>query len=174
MPAATTTTTPATRILGIDPSLRGTGYAIVTGTAKQPQVSDYGVIKVPPAYSLAACLLQIHECLDDVIKKHRPEILSIESTIYVQSFKTAITLGSARGIALLAAAKAGMQIHEYAPLKIKRALVGRGRAGKEQVAFMVRALCGLRETPPSDAADAIACAITHLNQETHARNTLAR
>ncbi|MFV0337745.1 MAG: crossover junction endodeoxyribonuclease RuvC [Chthoniobacterales bacterium] len=163
-----------TRILGIDPSLRGTGYAIVSGTAKQPEVIDYGVIEVAQKHSVANCLLQIHECLNDVIAKYKPGILTIESTIYVQSFKTAITLGSARGIALLAAARHGIEIHEYAPLKIKQALVGRGRADKQQVAFMVRALCGLRETPPSDAADAIACAITHLNQLKYARNTLAR
>jgi crossover junction endodeoxyribonuclease RuvC len=82
--------------------------------------------------------------------------------IYVQSYATAIVLGAARGVAVLAAAQAGLSIHEYPPKRVKQAVVGKGAAAKEQVAFMVRALLGLTETPPSDAADAIAIGLTHL------------
>ncbi len=87
--------------------------------------------------------------------------MAIEGVIFVQSYQTAITLGAARGAALLAAAEAGLPVHEYSPKRVKQAVVGRGAAGKAQVAFMVRALLGLTETPPADAADAIAIGITH-------------
>jgi crossover junction endodeoxyribonuclease RuvC len=87
--------------------------------------------------------------------------MAVESVIYVQSFQTAITLGSARGVVLLAGAKHGLPIYEYAPRRIKQAVVGRGAAQKTQVAFMVRTLLGLTVTPPPDAADAIAVGLTH-------------
>jgi crossover junction endodeoxyribonuclease RuvC len=88
-------------------------------------------------------------------------VCAIESTIFVQSFKTAIVLGSARGAALIAAAEHGLPIYEYAPREIKQAAVGRGGAQKDQVAFMMRSVLRLRETPPPDAADALAVAVTH-------------
>jgi crossover junction endodeoxyribonuclease RuvC len=87
--------------------------------------------------------------------------MAIESVIYVQSFPTAITLGSARGAALLAAAQRGLAIYEYAPRRVKQAVVGRGGAQKNQVGFMIRALLGLTVTPPPDAADAMAIGLTH-------------
>ena len=86
----------------------------------------------------------------------------MESVIYVQSFKTAITLGAARGAAMIAAAERELSIHEYPPTRVKQAVVGKGAATKDQVAFMMRALLGLTETPPSDAADALAIGLTHL------------
>ena len=88
--------------------------------------------------------------------------LSIEKVIFVQSYATAIVLGAARGVAVLAAAQKGLEIYEYPPKRVKQAVVGRGAASKDQVAFMIRALLGLTETPPSDAADAIAVGLTHL------------
>lgn len=89
--------------------------------------------------------------------------------IYVQSYKTAILLGAARGAAILAAAENGLPVFEYAPKRIKQATVGRGGAGKNQIAFMVRALLGLAETPGPDAADALAIGLTHLRSEEAAR-----
>ncbi len=150
------------RLLSIDPSLRGTGFAILEEREGKVHCLEYGVIKNPPKLTVAGCLLAIHERLTTAIKKHQPESMILESVIYVQSYATAIVLGSARGAALLAAAQARLPIHEYAPKRIKQAIVGRGAAAKSQVAFMVRALLGLTETPASDAADAIAIGLTHL------------
>jgi crossover junction endodeoxyribonuclease RuvC len=96
------------------------------------------------------------------IQIHKPDVVAVESIIYVQSFQTAITLGSARGAVLLAAARHGLPVHEYAPRRVKQAVVGKGAAQKQQVAFMIRALLGLTVTPPPDAADAIAVGLTHL------------
>jgi crossover junction endodeoxyribonuclease RuvC len=106
-------------------------------------------------------LLEIHTRLTEAMARFNPTAMAVESVIYVQSFPTAITLGSARGVVLLAAAQRGLPIHEYAPRRIKQAVVGTGAAQKTQVAFMVRTLLGLTVTPPPDAADAIAVGFTH-------------
>lgn len=152
-------------VLAVDPSLRGTGYAVVSLPAGagegRPRCHEYGVIRLAPDLSLPGCLLAIHENLAEVITRHQPSVLAIESTIYVQSYRTAIVLGSARGSALLTAAQRGLTVEEFAPRKVKQAVVGRGAATKEQVAFMVRTLYGLDETPPADAADALAVALTY-------------
>ena len=149
-------------ILSVDPSLRGTGFAVLEGIDSKVRCLEYGVIKNPPKLTVAACLVAIHDRLAEVIKMYQPEAMVLESVIYVQSYATAIVLGSARGVVFLAAAQAGLSIHEYAPKRVKQAVVGHGGAVKNQVAFMVRALLGLTETPPSDAADAIAIGLTHL------------
>ena len=107
--------------------------------------------------------------LAELIREHEPDCCALESVIYVQSFKTAILLGAARGAAILAAAENGLPVFEYAPTRIKQATVGRGGAGKSQVAFMVRALLGLTETPGADAADALAIGLTHLRSQEVAR-----
>jgi crossover junction endodeoxyribonuclease RuvC len=120
------------------------------------------VVRNRASLSQEACLIAIHEALVLAITKHQPTALAIEKVIFVQSYATAIVLGAARGVAVLAAAQAGLSIHEYPPKRVKQAVVGKGAAAKEQVAFMIRALLGLTETPPSDAADAIAIGLTHL------------
>jgi crossover junction endodeoxyribonuclease RuvC len=99
--------------------------------------------------------------LRDVILEHRPEACAVESIIYVQSFKTAITMGAARAAALIAAGEHGLPIFEYAPRRVKQAVVGKGAADKQQVAFMMRSILRLTETPASDAADALAIGVTH-------------
>ncbi len=149
-------------LLSIDPSLRSTGFAILEGTDSKVRCLEYGVIHNPPALSVPSCLKNIHERLATVIEQYCPEAMALEQIIYVKSLSVAIVMGSARGAALLAAAQAGLSVYEYPPRRIKQAVVGRGGAVKDQVAFMVRALLGLRETPPSDAADAIAIGLTHL------------
>ncbi len=149
------------RVLAVDPALRKTGFGILDRTGKKLRALTYGVVANPPNLSQSGCLVQIRETLAAVIEKHRPEACAIEGIIYVQSHKTAITMGAARGAAMIAAAEFGIPIYEYAPRKIKQAVVGRGAAQKGQVAFMVRALLGLSETPPPDAADALAIGIAH-------------
>ena len=148
-------------IIAVDPSLRGTGFAILEREAGKIRCLHFGVVKNPPKLTVSGCLLEIHALLGDAIARFSPQTMAIESVIYVQSYPTAITLGSARGAALLAAAQRGLAIHEYAPRRVKQAVVGRGGAQKSQVAFMIRALLGLTSTPPPDAADAMAIGLTH-------------
>ena len=149
-------------LLSIDPSLRSTGFAILEGADNKVCSLEYGVISNPASLTIPACLKAIYEKLIEVIKKYEPDAMALEQIIYVKSYSIAIVLGSARGVALLAAAQAGLSVYEYPPRRIKQAVVGHGAAAKAQVGFMVRALLGLRETPPSDAADAIAVGLTHL------------
>ena len=153
---------PDSRLIAIDPSLRATGFAVLETNGRLQTALEYGVIRNHPTLRTSGCLVAIHERVRDLIAKWRPTAMAIESIIYVQSYKTAIVLGAARGSAILAAAQAGLPIHEYPPKRVKQAVVGVGGAQKDQVAFMVRALLRLTETPPSDAADALAIGLTHL------------
>lgn len=165
------------RVLGIDPSLRSTGYGLVEeldeGGNKLRSLA-YGHIANKPALRASSCLLAIREQLGDLIAEHQPDCVAVEGVIYVQSMKTAIMLGAARGSALLAAAHYGLEIFEYAPKRVKQSVTGSGNAEKTQVAFMVRALLGLTETPQADAADALAIAITHLRMRRAFANGLEK
>ncbi len=149
------------RVLAIDPALRNTGYAVVERNGRDFRVLTYGTIKSPPKLLASGCLVAIREGLQDAIRTHSPTVCAIETTIFVQSYKTAIILGTARGACLLAAAEFGIPIYDYAPREVKLAAVGKGAADKQQVAFMIRSMLKLRETPPPDAADALAVAIAH-------------
>lgn len=169
--AATPHGAPLERVLAIDPALRKTGWAVVESLNGQLHAVSWGVIHNKPNLLPSGCLVAIREGLHDAIRQHQPTVCAIESTIFVQSFKTAIVLGSARGACLLTAAEHGLPIYEYAPREIKQAAVGRGGAQKDQVAFMMRAMLRLRETPPPDAADALATAVTHLQSSAAARAT---
>jgi len=153
------------RLLAIDPSLRGTGYAILETDGRKSTALEYGVIVNLPKLPQSGCLVAIHEKITDLIHRHQPVECAIEGVIYVQSLRTAITLGAARGASVLAVAQHGIPIYEYAPRKIKQAVVGRGAADKQQVAFMIRALLGLTETPSPDAADALAIGLTHIQTQ---------
>src|SRR5215510_10044837 len=157
------------RVLAIDASLRDTGVAIVDANNGKPQSIYFGTIHNKSAMRASSCLVCIRDRLAELIREHTPDCCALESVIYVQSYKTAIVLGAARGAAILAAAENGLPVFEYSPKRIKQSTVGRGGAGKNQVAFTVRALLGLTETPAADAADALAIALTHLRmQETTA------
>jgi crossover junction endodeoxyribonuclease RuvC len=151
----------AQTILGIDPSLRGTGYGVIIKQGSQTRVVTYGVIKNGAKLGQSECLSAIHAAITAVINENKPDVAAVEGVIYLQNFQTAITLGAARGAALLAIAQAGIMAHEYAPRRIKAATTGQGAAQKYQVSFMMRALLGLKENPPPDAADALAVALTH-------------
>ncbi len=155
------------RVLGIDPSLRCTGWAVVERDGRSSRALGYGTIPVGRAASQSEALLMINRVIARAIEEHLPAICAIESTIYVQSHKTAITLGAARAASILAAASAGLEVVDYAPRRAKQSVTGRGGAGKGQVAFMVRALLGLDHTPPDDAADALALALAFLNDQSH-------
>ena len=148
-------------IVAVDPALRVAGYAVLVRESQKLTCSAFGVIRNSAKKQASGCLLALHQELTEIIGKHEPEAMAVEGVIYVQSYQTAITLGAARGVAILAAVRRGLPVHEYAPRRVKQAVVGRGAANKEQIAFMVRVLLGMRQTPPADAADAIAIGITH-------------
>ena len=150
------------RILAIDPSLRSTGFAVLERLAgAKVRALEYGTIPNAPKLLPSSCLVAIHARLAELSARHQPECAAVEAVIFVQSHRTAITLGAARGSAILAMAQRGLPVFEYAPTDVKQAVVGRGGASKDQVAFMVRALLGLTETPQADAADALAIGLTH-------------
>ena len=157
------------RVLAIDASLRNTGVAIIDGDARQPRALYFGTITNASSLPSSSCLVAIRDRLAELIREHEPDCCALESVIYVQSYKTAILLGAARGAAILAAAEHGLPVFEYAPTRIKQAAVGRGSAGKDQVAFMVRAVLGLTVTPVADAADALAIGLTHLRAQESVR-----
>src|SRR3954447_19885549 len=157
------------RVLAIDASLRNTGVAIVDANNGKPQSVYFGAIHNKSAMRPSSCLVCIRERLADLIREHEPDCCALESVIYVQSYKTAIILGAARGAAILAAAERGLPVFEYAPTRIKQATVSRGTADKNQVAFMIRALLGLTKTPEPDEADALAIGLTHLRSQEAAR-----
>lgn len=150
------------RVLAIDPAVRNTGYAVLEGEARNPTVLTYEVIAIPSKIPQSAALAAVRTHLAAVIQQWRPDQVAVEGIIYVQSHQTAISMGAARAAALIAAADHGLEVYEYAPRKVKMAVVGNGNADKSQVAFMVRALLGLDATPPADAADALAIGLAHL------------
>ncbi len=148
-------------MLAIDPSLRSTGFAVLERISGKAKALEFGTIKNAAKLLPSGCLVAIHERVTELIRSYQPECAAFESVIYVQSHRTAITLGCARGAAVLAAAAAGLPIFEYAPRRVKQSVVGRGGAEKTQVGFMVRVLLGLTTTPEPDAADALAIGLTH-------------
>lgn len=150
------------RVVSIDPAIRNTGYAVLEGDYRQARALEYGTLSLKKTLSQSACLLEIHRHVGALIEKWQPDELAIEAIIYVQSHRTAISMGSARAATVLAAAEHDLRIMEYPPLCVKQAAVGRGHADKSQVAFMMRAILGLSETPAPDAADALAIGYAHL------------
>jgi crossover junction endodeoxyribonuclease RuvC len=161
-------------VLGLDPSLRSTGYGVVRSYATmRNEVLAHGVIRTPAGQDHGSSLLLIQEKLEDIILTHRPDVAAIEKTIYVQSHSVAITLGVTRGAILVLLARHGIPVHDYPPRSVKSATTGSGAAGKSRVALLVRAQLGLHETPASDAADALAVALTHAQRQ-HSRRLILR
>ena len=149
------------KILGIDPSLRSTGFGLIEARGSEMTALGHGEIHNPAKLLPSRCLVRISDELTGLIQQHQPDIMAIEGLVYVQNTRIAFTLGQARGVAIAAGAAHGLEIYEYAPRKVKQAVTGLGSAGKTQVAQMVKALLGLKELPPEDAADALAIAICH-------------
>ncbi len=160
------------RVLGIDCGTEYTGYGVVeSGAAQSLRYRICGAVKLRKALSAGARLQQVHAEIAEIIRVHLPDVVAIEEVFYSVNPKSALKLGQVRGVAMLAATEADLPIAEYAPLAIKSAVVGYGRADKQQVQFMVTKLLRL-ETPPTpfDACDALAIAICHL----HTAATLLR
>ena len=151
-------------VLGIDPSLRGTGYGVLQFDRKQPRALAQGTIKAPPGWERSRCLVQITHTLRDIIQRHRPTVCIIEGLFFAQNIQTALIMGEARGASLVAAGEAGLEIYEMAPRKVKQAIVGYGAAQKLAVAKMVQRMLHLAEPPAPDAADALALALTYAQE----------
>ncbi|MHB8766860.1 MAG: crossover junction endodeoxyribonuclease RuvC [Deferrisomatales bacterium] len=151
-----------TRVLGIDPGSRVTGYGVVEARGTRLVHVAHGRIPTPPGDSLPARLAAVYRGLTRVLEEHAPAEVGVESIFQSRNAQAALKLGHARGVALLAVELAGVPVVEYAPMQVKAAVVGYGRAEKQQVQQMVRLLLGLPEVPGPDAADALAVAICHL------------
>ena len=150
------------RILGIDPGLATIGYALVDKETNHFDVLEYGVIKTSPDKDNIERLEIIHKNIQELIEEFEPEQMAVEELFFNKNAKTAILVGQARGVILLAGSQAGIKVAEYTPLQIKQAVVGYGRADKMQVQQMVKSLLNLSELPkPDDAADALAVSICH-------------
>jgi len=146
-------------ILGIDPSLRGTGYGVIRLGKPHSVALAYGTIACPAAWPLSRCLAHISQTIRDLLKQYRPQVCAVEGLFFAQNLRTAIVMGEARGAALAAIGEAGLEIYEIAPRKVKQAIVGHGAAQKLAVAKMVQRLLQLPELPAPDAADALALAL---------------
>ena len=155
------------RIFGIDPGSQRTGYGCVESIGRRHALVICGSLSGPKGASFPDRLHAIHEGLKALIARHQPDCVAIEDIFHHRNVRSALKLGQARGIALLAASEAGLPVVSYAPATVKRAVVGYGRAEKQQVQQMVKLLLGLAQPPtPHDAADALAVAICHLQAST--------
>jgi len=159
----------AMTILGIDTSLRSTGYGVLKTEGSRLTCLDCGNIPNGPRVPLTGCLKNIHAKVAELIAAHRPDVVAIESVIYGKNAGTMLVLGEARGAVLTAAADAEVPVYEYEPRRMKKAICGNGLAEKEQIQRMVKTLLNLPSLPQNDAADALGLAITHA----HAHSPLA-
>lgn len=151
-------------VIGIDPGLALMGFGVVESDGYRFKVHDYGVIETKAHIDDGERLLQLWNGLNVLIEKYKPDAISVEELFFNKNVKTAITVAQARGVALLAVKTNGIPLYEYTPLQVKQAVVGYGRAEKTQIQQMVKTILNLREIPkPDDAADALAIAITHIN-----------
>lgn len=153
------------KVFGVDPGSRVTGFGVIESSGTRLACLDYGKIeglKGGGSSDFAQRLVRIYRGLKERIAQHQPEVVAVEKVFHAVNVQTALKLGHARGVILLAAAEAGVPILEYSPLEIKKSVVGYGRAEKTQVQMMVKTLLNLRRVPqPHDAADALAVAICH-------------
>jgi len=150
-------------VLGIDTSLRSTGYGVVRVEGSRLTAVDFGRIANGQKLPLTQCLRAIGAKVRELIALHSPDVMAVESVIYGKNAGTMLVLGEARGAVLVAAADAGVPVYEYEPRRMKRAVCGNGMAEKEQVQRMVKTLLALDEVPQNDAADALGLAICHAN-----------
>lgn len=152
------------RVLGIDPGSQTTGWGIVEGDGRKYSLVEFGAIRASSDLKFATRLLKMCVGIEEVIAKHRPDACALEDAFLATNVKVSMKLGQVRGVVLLVAERAALDIHEYSPRLIKQTIVGYGNAEKHQVQEMVRLLLSLRSVPaPHDAADALAAAICHFH-----------
>ena len=151
-------------VLGIDPGLANTGYGVVQRRSGRLVALDGGCVTTRAATTPERRLTAIHTAVIDLILRHEPDAVALESLYFGQNVKSALAVGQARGVVMLAAGQRGLDCHDYTPQQVKGAVCGSGRAEKDQVQRMVQSLLGLTELPrPDHAADALAVAICHAN-----------
>lgn len=152
------------RVLGIDPGTATTGYGVVEEAQGELKALAFGAIKTPAGQPLPERLQSVYRGVQDLVAEWNPAEAAVEELFFSKNARTAMSVGQARGVTLLALADASLPIAEYTPLTIKQAVTGYGSADKAQIQEMVRLLLGLEQIPrPNDAADALAVAICHLN-----------
>ena len=152
------------KVFGIDPGSERTGYGCINTDGSRHGLVACGAIATSPKAEFPAKLLTIYQALGRLLAEHRPDCVAVENVFYAKNVRSALKLGHARGVALLAAVEGGYPLFEYSPAEIKQAVVGYGRAEKQQVGEMVRLMLGLDQVPtPNDAADALAVAICHVH-----------
>jgi crossover junction endodeoxyribonuclease RuvC len=162
------------KIFGIDPGSARTGYGCIETDGVRHHLVASGVVATSALASFPAKLLTIHTRLAALIAECRPDCVAIENLFHATNVRSALKLGHARGVAMLAAVEAGLPVIEYTPAEVKRAVVGYGRAEKPQVQQMVKLILGLAAVPsPHDAADALAVAICHVHSQAPSRVTAA-
>lgn len=149
-------------VLGLDPGTRHFGWGVVERRGTRFFHRAHGIVHTNEDDTIAERLVVIERALVDVVREHVPSVASVEALFFAKDAQAAAKLGHARGVALLVCARAGLEVFEYPPARVKRAVAGSGRAEKGQVAQMIRVLLGLPVAPPADAADALALAVTHL------------
>lgn len=154
------------RIIGIDASLRCTGYGVIEAAGGRVRAVDFGIIHNPASLPHSACLRAIHERLVAVLQAAPADAAAMEGGFFFKNARTAMVLGEARGVVIAVCAVAGVPVFEYSPRAVKQSLTGFGAAGKEQVSKMVMSILGLKEAPPEDAADALSMALCHLHSQT--------
>jgi len=158
------------RILGVDPGLRAMGLGLIEKQGDELTLLVAQTVKTSSKDPFADRLARLHEAITEFVRSHRPDILIMEKPIYCQNMKTALILGQAGGMAILAAAQAGVELVEFTPLEVKKAVTGKGRATKEQVQKMVHVLLGLQGLPADEhVADALACAVCYAHGEKRRR-----
>ncbi|HWI40921.1 MAG TPA: crossover junction endodeoxyribonuclease RuvC [Verrucomicrobiae bacterium] len=151
------------RVLGIDPGSRITGYGIITREGNRLFHVDNGAIFTDSAADFPSRLRRIYQGLTEVIEQYRPEAVAVENIFLSNNAQSALKLGQARGAALVAGVNAGLPVYEYTALQVKQAVVGHGRAAKDQVQKMLKTLLNLPEVAQADASDALAVAVCHAN-----------
>jgi crossover junction endodeoxyribonuclease RuvC len=162
------------RILGIDPGSETTGWGVIEGDGARYRLVECGIVRAQSGQKFPARLLKISNVLEDVIHRHHPDACAIEDGFLAANVKVTLKLGQVRGVAMLAAERAALKIHEYSPRLVKQTVVGHGNAEKFQVQQMVKTLLSLASVPePHDAADALAVAICHFHHASFAERILA-
>jgi crossover junction endodeoxyribonuclease RuvC len=152
------------KIFGIDPGSERTGYGCIESSGGRYRLVICGVLSAPPRATFPEKLLAIHRGLRALLARHEPECVAVENIFYAKNVRSALKLGHARGVALLAASESAIPVVEYSPAEIKRSVVGYGRAEKHQVQGMMKVLLGLETVPsPHDVADALAVALCHIH-----------
>jgi crossover junction endodeoxyribonuclease RuvC len=149
-------------VLGLDPGTRHFGWGVVLRRGSRLVHVAHGIVHTDESAPIAERLVVIERELIKVLDAHKPQVASVEALFFAKDPQAAGKLGHARGVALLVCARAGLEVFEYPPARVKRTVAGNGAAQKSQVAQMIRVILGLPAAPPADAADALAVAVTHL------------